>query len=65
MVIIDEPGLVQSFNPASIDMFGYQPDEVIGRNVSMLMPNPDRNRHDGYLENNRRTGKGKILGVGK
>jgi len=55
---------VQSFNPASTDMFGYQPDEVIGRNVSMLMPNQDRDQHDGYLENYRQTGKGKILGIG-
>jgi PAS domain S-box-containing protein len=64
VVTIDEHGLVQSFNPASIDMFGYQADEVIGKNVCMLMPNPDRDKHDGYIENYRETGRGKILGVG-
>ena len=65
MVVIDETGHIVSFSAAAEKMFGYSEADVIGENVSMLMPSPDRERHDSYLHNYRTTGKRKIIGVGR
>ena len=65
MVVIDDRGRILSFSAAAEKMFGYEEREVIGENVSMLMPSPDRERHDGYLERYRRTGERKIIGIGR
>lgn len=65
MVVIDERGFILSFSAAAEKMFGFSEDEVLGENVSMLMPSPDRERHDGYLEHYRTTNERKIIGIGR
>ncbi len=65
MIVIDEAGRILSFSSAAEIMFGYDEAELLGENVSALMPSPDRERHDGYLERYYRTGERRIIGIGR
>ena len=63
MVVIDVDGKMLSFNGSAVRQFGYAPDEVLGQNVSMLMPSPYREHHDGYMDRYLATGEKRIIGV--
>ena len=65
IVTIDEEGIVGVFSPGAESMFGFKSEEVLGKNVSMLMPDPDRSKHDDYLEHYLKTGDKKIIGIGR
>jgi two-component system, chemotaxis family, CheB/CheR fusion protein len=65
IITIDESGLVLSFNRTAEKMFGYNAVEVIGKNVSMLMPPPYSQKHDGYLARYRETGVARLIGIGR
>lgn len=65
LITINEKGIVQSYNKACKKIFGYESDEVIGQNISMLMPRPYRQEHDSYLKNYLHSGKAKIIGIGR
>lgn len=63
IITIDEAGLMQGFNPAAERIFGYSTREVAGQNVKMLMPEPDRSAHDGYLHRYTHSNEKRVLGV--
>src|SRR5690606_29067288 len=65
IITIDSRGIVERINPAASALFGYAPEEVIGNNVSMLMPEPDRSNHDNYIYSYQKTGVKKIIGIGR
>jgi two-component system sensor kinase FixL len=65
MVVIDDVGRIMSFSRAAERLFGYAESELVGENVSALMPSPDRERHDGYLERYKTTGEKRIIGIGR
>ncbi len=66
ILVIDEVGTVSTFNRGAEKIFGYAASEVLGKNVKMLMPEPDQSRHDGYLQRYKRDqAKAKIIGIGR
>ena len=65
MIVIDEHWVVQSFSSAAERQFGWRSHEIVGRNVSSLMPEPYRRQHDGYLERYAHSGEKRIIGIGR
>ena len=65
IIVIDARGLIESVNPAVTKLFGYPPEELLGRNLNMLMPPPYSREHDDYLRNYLTTGIKKIIGIGR
>ena len=65
IITIDERGKVETINPSACRLFQYNPEEVIGNNINMLMPEPYRSQHDGYIQRYQHTGDPHIIGVGR
>src|SRR6187401_537788 len=65
IIVIDSHGRIEAFNHAAEQMFGHREADVIGHNISMLMPEPDRSKHDGYLRHHLDTGERRIIGIGR
>ena len=65
IITIDENCIIETTNTATERLFGYKRDEMVGKNIMMLMPEPFRSRHDGYVKNYMRTGERRIIGLGR
>ncbi len=65
ILTIDEHGTIQWCNPATQRVFGYAPDELIGKNISILMPPPYKREHDEYIRRYLQTGEARIIGIGR
>lgn len=65
IITISKEGIIQSFNHAAETIFGYRAKQIIGQNVSVLMPEPHKSQHDEYIKNHLKTGKKNILGIGR
>lgn len=65
IITIDERGIVESVNLAAAKLFGFEEEEVVGNNISMLMPSPYREEHDAYLQRYMKTSKPHIIGIGR
>jgi len=65
LIVIDMRGAIVSFSAAAQRMFQYAESDVLGENISMLMPSPDRERHDGYIDHYLTTGERRIIGIGR
>lgn len=65
VITIDDLGSISLFSPAAEKLFGYHSEEVLGKNIKMLMPEPYQSEHDGYLQHHKQTGEKRIIGIGR
>lgn len=65
IITIDERGTIETVNPVASELFGYEPKEIIGKNIRVLMPEPDKSKHDTYMANYQKTRQAKIIGIGR
>ncbi len=65
IITIDAKGHIETMNPAALKLFGYTLEELKGKNIKVLMPEPDKSAHDGYIEHHRTTGEKRIIGIGR
>lgn len=65
MIVIDEEGVIVSFSAAAEQLFGFDENEAVGQNVTILMPEPDKRQHAGYLHRYLTTGQKRIIGIGR
>ena len=65
IITIDDQGTIETINHAAADLFGYEMDEVVGKKVNVLMPQPHRANHDDYLNRYQRTKQARIIGIGR
>src|SRR5690606_1754528 len=65
IITIDTRGVMEMINPSACKLFGYEPSEVLGRKINMLMPEPDRSLHDNYMHHYHETGEKRIIGIGR
>lgn len=65
IITIDNKGIIEHVNPAALKLFGFEIKELVGKNVSALMPQPDKERHNGYIKNYDNTGQKRIIGIGR
>ncbi len=65
IITIDHKGIVETMNASAAALFDYKPEEVIGKNINTLMPEPDHSEHDGYISKYLKTKKAHIIGVGR
>lgn len=65
IITIDYKGIIESINPAALKLFGYEANEVIGENISVLMPEPYKSAHDSYMQRYQTTGEKRIIGIGR
>ena len=65
IITINASGIIETVNPATLSMFGYPEDELLGQNIKILMPNPYQEKHDGYLAHHMATGEKRIIGIGR
>lgn len=65
IITISDRGIIETINPSACKLFGYTPAEVVGKNIACLMPSPDKENHDAYIDRYQRTGAAHIIGIGR
>jgi two-component system, LuxR family, sensor kinase FixL len=65
IITIDARGIIETINPAALTLFGYQENELKGKSISVLMPEPYKSAHDGYINMYQSTGEKRIIGIGR